>query len=420
MAVELTAEQARRIALWRQGLLTTSTEGGTRPGQGAVAQERAVVGLLHRLGAVQLDTISVLARSHELIAYARLGAVDRQAVERAYWSGTHAFEYWSHAACILPMQAWPLFAFRRREFARRGVRWHEVSDRAIAAVRERLAADGPLTTKDIGGAKRGGPWWDWSEAKVAVEFLLDTGEVACTQRRGWRRVYDLAERVVPADVRLHSGFTDADGVIGPGDDECRMALVGHAASTIGVGTTADIADVHRLRRQDVDRHAQAAGLIAVRVAGWRQRAWATQAALDWLAARGRVRHRTTLLSPFDSLIWYRDRTERLFGMTHRLEAYTPAARRVHGYFAMPVLHGGSLVARVDPRRESTGAAVALVADRVTFEVDGRGRVPQSAVDGTARALVEAAGWIGAGDVRIGSVVPASAAGELARALTVRG
>ncbi|MBU6244759.1 MAG: winged helix DNA-binding domain-containing protein [Actinomycetales bacterium] len=418
MAVELTAGQARRIALWRQGLLTTSPAGSAR--RGAAAQEQAVIGVLHRLGAVQLDTISVLARSHELIAYARLGAVDRQAIERAYWSGTHAFEYWSHAACILPMQAWPLFAFRRREFVRRGVRWHEVSDQAISAVRERLASDGPLTTTDIGGAKRGGPWWDWSQAKVAVEFLLDTGEVACTRRRGWRRVYDLAERVVPEDVRTHPSFTGADGVIGPADDECRMALVGHAAGTIGVGTSADIADVHRLKRSDVDRHAADAGLIEVRVTGWGQRAWATREALDWLGDGGRARHRTTLLSPFDSLIWYRDRAERLFGMTHRLEAYTPAARRVHGYFAMPVLHRGSLVARVDPKRASSGSTVALIADRVTFEVDARGRVPRAAIEGTARALHEAAGWIGAGDIRIGTVVPASASAELMRAVSSRG
>ena len=413
MAVELTADQARRLALWSQGLLTSA---GSRAPIPAADQVRAVLDMLHRLGAVQLDTISVLARSHELVAYARLGALHRQAVEAAYWSGGDAFEYWSHAACILPMHTWPLFAFRRREFVRRGVRWHEVSEDAITQVRQRLATDGPLTTKDIGGAKRGGPWWDWSQAKVAVEFLLDTGEVACTQRQGWRRVYDLAERVVPDDLRVDGSFAEVDGVMGPSDEECQQALIRHAASTLGVGTTADIADVHRLKGSDVQQHAQAAGLIPVQVLGWGQRAWATRQALDWLGSAGRVRHRTTMLSPFDSLIWFRARAERIFGMSHRLEAYTPATKRVHGYFAMPVLHEGNLVARVDPKRETAGRHVTLLADRVTLEVDGHGAVPSVAIEGTAIALAEAATWIGAGEIRIDTVVPTSATTALRRAV----
>lgn len=418
MAVELTAGQARRIALWSQGLLQAAPAGLHR--RSAARQQQQVVQMLGGLGAVQLDTISVLARSHELVAYARLGAIRRQAIEEAYWSGDTAFEYWSHAACILPMASWPWFAFRRRSFVRRGIRWHEVPKRAVTAVRRRLRTEGALTTREIGGAKRSSDWWDWSEAKVAVEHLLDTGEVVCTQRQGWRRVYDLAERVVPQSVRANPAFVEVDGVLGPPDEECLATLVAAGAQQVGVGTAADIADVHRLQQADVRRHAESAGLVPVQVAGWSQRAWASPQALEWLSTAGRATHRTTLLSPFDSLIWHRERTERIFGMFHRLEAYTPAAKRVHGYFAMPVLHRGELVARVDPRREPAGrSGSTLVAERVTFEVDGRKAVPGAAIAGTAQALVEAASWVGAGGIRIGTTVPASAAPELARAIDAR-
>ena len=368
--------------------------------------------MLARLGAVQLDTISVLARSHELVAYARLGAVDRAAIERAYWSGDQAFEYWSHAACILPMQTWPLFAFRRRFYARRGSRWHAFPQQALDSVRRRLETDGPLTTKELGGAKRGGQWWDWSETKIAVEYLLDVGEVVCSQRVGWRRVYDLSDRVVPPNARRAAHFVEDGGVIGPSDADCVRSLVALAADTLGVGTSADIADVHRLTIAEVERHAVEVGLVRVQVPDWPGRTWATAAALDWLGQPSRLRHRTTLLSPFDSLIWHRPRMERLFGMTHRLEAYTPAAKRVHGYFAMPVLHGGRLVARVDPKRQGT----TLIADRVTLEQDSHGRVPGSRIDGTVRALREAAQWVGCDSIRIGQVTPTDQSSALTSAL----
>jgi len=403
MGAVITADQARRIALWRQGLL------GAAPAPGKpAAQERRVQAMVRALGAVQLDTISVLARTHELVAYARYGAIDRGAIEAAYWNGDSSFEYWSHAACILPVESWPLFAFRRRHYARRGVRWHEVAPASVDSVLARLRSEGPLTTKDIGGAKASGYWWDWSESKIAMEYLLDVGEVVCTSRLGWRRVYDLAERVIPEEFRAQRGWTDDVGIVGPSDDECVRALVRAGADVMGVGTADDIADVHRLAKADVRRHAADLGLVPVTVRGWSDPAWATSEALEWLASGSRMRSRTTLLSPFDSIIWHRPRTQRLFGMHHRLEAYTPAAKRVHGYFAMPVLHRGELVARVDPKREGS----TLVASRVTFE-----DVPvASAAQGVAVALTEAARWVGCEDIRIDTVTPSSAARELRAAL----
>jgi uncharacterized protein YcaQ len=403
--MELSADEARRVILRAQGLLGAD---GRRGGPG---------GVLRRLGAVQLDTISVLARSHELVAYSRLGAVAREKIERAYWRRpAQAFEYWCHAACVLPIEHWPLYAFRRRAFRERRYRWHEVPP-TIDKVLDQVRREGPITTAELGGARvpsgdgagaKAGEWWDWSDVKISVEFLLDIGEVVCTRRVGWRRVYDLAERVVPAEL-LAPDLSD---------EECvsRLALV--AARALGVANRADLVDFLRLK----GRHAAildeallsgATGLGPVRVAGWpaargggkdgaAANAWADPEAV---ATTPRGRHRTTLLSPFDSLVWDRSRTERVFGFNHRLEAYVPKHKRVHGYFTMPVLAGGRLIARVDPAREGT----TLVARHVAFEP---ARTRPRDVEAVRTALADAATWVGCTDVRADRVTPASLAPAL--------
>ncbi|MEU5533820.1 crosslink repair DNA glycosylase YcaQ family protein [Streptomyces sp. NPDC020362] len=388
-SVVLTADDARRIALRAQGFL------------GAPDRRGGVRGVLRHLGAVQLDTISVLARSHELIPYARLGAVGRKTVEAAYWNSAsagrpHAFEYWSHAACILPVEEWPHFAFRRRAYRNRPHWNHELPDGAYDQVVKQLRSEGPLTATELGGAKRTSEWWDWSGAKVAVERALMYGEVVCVERRGWKRVYDLAERAVP-DALLRDELDDT---------ECLRRLVRLAGESLGVGTRADIADYHRLKGEQVDAVITDSGLVPVEVEGWGRPAWADPAAL---ATPPRGRHRITLLSPFDSLIWERARTERIFGFTHRLEAYVPKPKRVYGYFAMPVLAGGRLVGRVDPAREGS----TLVAKQVTL--DGPKAVPS-----VAQALIEAATWVNCTDVRVERVdapeLREALARELARVL----
>ncbi|MFE6890151.1 winged helix-turn-helix domain-containing protein [Streptomyces sp. NPDC057694] len=379
--VALAATEARRITLRAQGFL------------GAPNRAAGVRGVLRHLGAVQLDTISVLARSHELIPYARLGAVGRKKVEQAYWTQTHAFEYWSHAACILPVEEWSHFAFRRRAYRGRPHWNHHLPDGAYDQVIKQLRAEGPLTATELGGAKNKGEWWDWSDSKVAVERALMYGEVVCVERRGWKRVYDLAERAIPADL-LHD---DLD------DKECVRRLVVQAGQALGVGTRSDIADYHRLKSEQFDAVIEETGLVPVTVEGWGGKpAWADPAALE---STPRGRHRTTLLSPFDSLIWERARTERIFGFTHRLEAYVPRPKRIHGYFAMPVLAGGQLVGRVDPAREGT----TLVARQVSL--DG-----PKAVAPVAQALVEAASWVGCDSVRVERMTDPALKQDLVRAL----
>jgi uncharacterized protein len=397
---ELSADDVRRVTLYTQGFL------------GADGRRGGVAGMLGRIGAVQLDTISVLARSHELVAYARLGAVGRDKVERAYWHTKRpaAFEYWAHAACILPLAEWPFYAFRRRAFRAQGQRWHEVSERACKEVLARLTAEGPLTATELGGAKGGGPWWDWSEVKIAAEWLLDTGEVICARRTGWRRVYDLPERVLPGEL------LDAE----PTDEECLVHLAGVTARALGVVTRADLLDYHRLssfvskqpgRAAILDQAAAAAGLTPVTIpAPGRDTsgvpAWADPDALAWTGGPRRGHHRVTLLSPFDSLVWDRKRALRMFGFEHSLEAYVPKGKRVHGYYAMPLLAGGRLVGRVDPARSGK----TLIARQVTLD-------RASAASATAEALREAATWVGCENIAVERVEPARYAQPLQDALS---
>ncbi len=369
-----------------------------------------VAAMLRRVGAVQLDTISVLARSHELVAYARLGAVPRSVIERAYWNPrtASAFEYWSHAACVLPIEEWPYYAFRRRWFTARGKRWHDIHASVCDEVLAKLRSEGPLTTTDLGGAKNGGAWWDWSETKIAVEWLLDTGEVICARRSGWRRIYDLPERVLTADL-LNADPTDA---------ECLIHLTGAAARALGVVTRADLTDYQRLANFGSGRNsanlaaedaAIAAGLVPVAIesqTGPAIPAWADPAAIAALTATDGSpprsgRHRVTLLSPFDSLIWDRKRTKRMFGFDHSLEAYVPKPKRVHGYYTMPLLAGGKLLGRVDPARDGK----TLIARQLTLDT------PKAAAP-MARALLEAATWVGCDNIALEVIKPAGVEARL--------
>jgi uncharacterized protein len=383
VTAQLSAREARLAFLAAQGLTGRRT---------AVA---GLADLIPRVGVVQLDTISVLARSHELVAYTRLGAQPRAAVEAAYWGGDN-FEYWAHAACILPLADWPLFAPRRAQYREMAPRsWEIAPEATFATVRARLA-EGPVTARQLGGAKKGGEWWNRSDVKIAAEAMLRWGEVVCVERAGWQRVYDLAVRRVPPEL-LDDERTVAD---------CHRELVARAGRHLGVATVEDLADYHRLGLRQAVAVVADSGLVPVTVAGWDRPAWADPATLE---GTGRARHRTTLLSPFDPLVWERDRAKRVFGIHYRLEAYVPAPKRVLGYFAMPVLAGGRIVGFVDPGRAGT----TVVAKRVTF-------LDATAVAAVATALAEAAGWVGADAVAVEQVEPAGAAEGLAFELAARG
>lgn len=238
MVVELSNAEARSLAIAGQGLV------GRR--------HRDPLRLLGQLSAIQIDTISVIARSHELVAFSRLGPVNRASLGRAWWETGRAFEYWAHAACLVPMELWPLFAWRRRRYLHRYARSPEQAE-VLAKVRDLGAA----TIADLGGARITPGWWEWSPVKRTVEQLLARGEVVCTERRGFRRVYRLAEAAVPAELRA----VDLD------DTACFAGLAALAAAHMGVATDDDLADYFRMPIAAMRPAAEAAGLIPAVVRG---------------------------------------------------------------------------------------------------------------------------------------------------------
>ncbi len=268
-------------------------------------------------------------------------------------------------------------------------------------VRARLN-DGPITASDVGGARQAAGWWNWSDAKRALEVLYGRGEVVCTMRRNWKRVYDLPERVIPPEL-LAQQLTPED---------CYRALVQIAAEALGIGTRRDIANYFYLlplylgrtldRARLLDDALAESGLVQIDVEGWSEAAFVDPATLN---AGPPGESRTTLLSPFDSLVWDRARTQRMFDYRFSLEAYKPKAQRIHGYFTMPLLSGGRIAGHVDPARDGR-----------TFVARSLSLHDPTALDAMASALREAAAWVNCDDVRIERAKPARVLSELRRAL----
>lgn len=311
--------------------------------QGFASPPPTVRKVVEQLGVVQIDSVNVLARSHYLPAFSRLGAYDVGDLDRLSHKAPRAvFEYWGHEASLLPVRLHPLLRWRMARatehawgrMRRIAKKRPSLLDDILALVRE----NGPLTASeiDLGEAKKGKGWWEWSEAKTAIEFLFWSGQVTSAARRGFERVYDVPERVIPKAILARAT---------PPEEEAHRELVEIAARAMGVATEADLRDYFRLSlagaRKAVAELVEAGDLTLVAVDGWKKPAYLHR------NATAKRPTRAALLSPFDNLIWFRDRTERLFGMRYRIEIYTPAPKRVHGYYVLPLLVGDELVARVD-------------------------------------------------------------------------
>jgi uncharacterized protein len=334
----LTAAAARRIALAAQGL------GAARPRRVDAGHLRRS---LDRLSLYQIDSVNVLVRAHYLPAFSRLGGYDRALLDRAAWSGgreRRLFEFWAHQASLLPFELHPLLRWRMVEAERGEIGWPALrvfarERRAEArVVLRRLRAEGPMTAADLEGRRGRGGWWEWGDAKCALEWLFWSGQVTTAHRRGsFERVYDLTERVIPPAVLA---------LPTPGRAEAQRALVARAARALGLATAADLGDYFRLAPADARAAIRAlvdeGELVPAAVAGWRQPAFVHRD-----ARRPRRLEARALLAPFDPLVWDRSRTERLFDFHYRIGIYTPAAQRTHGYYVLPFLLGDRLVARVD-------------------------------------------------------------------------
>jgi uncharacterized protein len=399
MPDSLSTRQARRLALAAQGLTGTRA---TRPA--TTASLRAALG---RVGAVQIDSVNVVARSHELALAARAGAHDPVAFDRLVYRRRAGFEYWGHAASFLPVESFRWFLPRmhaaRAEVGRWFLQARSRHPEWYPRVLERVRAEGPLAASAFREPSEGrrGPWWDWTPAKAVLEDLFAQGVLLVADRLRFERRYDLAERVLPGAMDL--------AVPAPG--EAALALTLRAARALGVATAADLADYYRLSQAETRSalaEATASGLLRkVVVEGWGKPAYLPADA----RVPARVQHPPLLLSPFDSLVWSRQRTERLFGFRYVLELYVPAARRRHGYYTMPVLLGEQLVARVDPKHDRAAGRLLLRALTVEDGVE-----PAEAVAAAAAAARLLAAHLRAGEVDAGESVPAALARPLRAAL----
>ncbi|MEJ7891292.1 MAG: crosslink repair DNA glycosylase YcaQ family protein [Solirubrobacteraceae bacterium] len=371
---ELSAAEARRIALAAQGF--------DRP---RAVTPRAVRGTAERLGLLQIDSVNVLERAHYLPLFSRLGPYPRASLDRlASHAPRRLFEYWGHEASLIPVATQPLLRWRMERAAdeawggmRRIARERpELVERVLGEVRER----GPVPARAIveQDERRKGPWWDWSDAKRALEFLFWSGQITSARRRGFERQYDVPERVLPKAVLAAPT---------PSADEAQRGLLKIAARALGVATESDLRDYFRLSAKDaaprVAELVEAGELVAARVEGWRPVAYLTPGARIPRAIDARA-----LVGPFDSLIFERPRVERLFGFRYRIEIYVPAEKRVHGYYVLPLLLGDRLVARVDLKSDRRARVLRV---RATHLEPG---APASTGEALRDELELLAGWLG--------------------------
>ncbi|WP_434698570.1 winged helix-turn-helix domain-containing protein [Pseudomonas sp. D1-1] len=379
--VSFTLRQARRLALAAQGF-----DGRPSP---ASVQPARLNRLIERLGVVQIDSVNALVRSHYLPLFSRLGHYNRDLLDQAAWSqgGRRTlFEYWGHEASLMPVAMYPLMRWRMaraargegiyQQLARFGRERQDVIHRVLQAVQEQGALGaGSLSTRQ----EKAGPWWDWSAEKHALEWLFAAGKVTVAGRRGFERLYDLPERVLPESVLRQPQLDEA---------HAQRALLLHAAQALGVGTEKDLRDYFRLDPADsrarLAELEEAGELLRCQVQGWKQPAWCqpTVKIPRKVAA-------SALLSPFDSLVWERSRTERLFDFRYRLEIYTPVHKRVYGYYVLPFLHNERIAARVDLRAERALGRLAVHA--VHEEEPG---LDEEGMQALAMNLRRMADWLG--------------------------
>jgi uncharacterized protein len=372
-------ERTRRIALAAQGFATPRPTGRTD-----VRHFRRVVDAVR---IVQLDSVNVVSRAHYLPFFARLGPYDRAALDRWLWRSGEMFEYWVHEASLVPTGHRPLVVHRME-----GAKHWSAMDRiqlerpgfleeVLSAVRER----GPLKVGDLDGHRRADSWWGWGDAKIAIERLFLTGKVTAADRPGFQRIYDLPERVHPHAVEL--GGLEAD--------DAKTEMLAHGAAAHGIGTVHDIADYYRLNIGDARRlmpRLIARGEVEeVEVPGWAQPAY-----LHTAAAHPRSISASALLAPFDPVVWFRDRGERLFDFFYRIEIYTPEPKRVYGYYVLPFLLDDRLVARVDLKADRKARRLLV---RSAFGEDGV--EPDHVTAQLAEELAAMASWLDLDEIEVG-------------------
>jgi uncharacterized protein len=396
---KLSLARARRIALAAQGF--------AQPRPARPPSAARIARLIGQLGALQLDSVNVFQRAHYMPVFSRLGPYDRGRLDRIAGHGAgrvdrRLVEYWAHEASLIPVEIQPLFRWRMADVDREA--WGSISrvvrerPELVAQTLELVMREGPIRARDTGAVRlppRPGHMWNWHEGKVALEHLFFTGRIGAARRVNFERLYDTIERVLPAEILEQPT---------PSAEDAQRELVRIAARALGVATEPDLGDYFRLPRAAskarVAELLSAGELTPVEVEGW------TAPAYLWPGARiPRRVHARALISPFDSLIWFRPRTERLFGFRYRIEIYTPAAQRVYGYYVLPFLLGDRLVARLDLKSDRERGALVVQGAYAEADVD-RAHVAAELAD----ELALVAGWLGLGEIVV------ARRGDLAREL----
>ena len=370
-----------------------------------------VLAAIRRMGMLQIDTINVVARSPYLVLWSRLGDYEPAWLDELLAEGS-LFEYWAHEACFLPIEDYGLYRHRMLDPEAMGWKYSAVwmRERAheVAALLEHVRLNGPVRSSDFARADgKAGGWWEWKPEKRSLEVLFTAGELMIARRHNFQRIYDLAARVHPD---WHDGRLPAIG-------EVRRSFVLEAVRALGVAKASWIPDYHRTRRPHPDPAALADQglLLRARVAGWDEPVYIhpCHAELARQAATGRLAPSlTTLLSPFDPIVWDRRRALELFGFDYRLECYTPAARRKYGYFTLPILRRGALVGRLDAKAYRKSGEFALHSIVLEPGVRSSDRL----VADVAAAVGRFARWHGCPRVRVDQAVPAEFGVRLGAAL----
>ncbi|HEU0300758.1 MAG TPA: crosslink repair DNA glycosylase YcaQ family protein [Longimicrobium sp.] len=376
------------------------------------ARKADVLAAIRRMGTLQIDTISVVARSPYLVLWTRLGDYDPRWLDELLAEGK-LFEYWSHEACFLPIEDYPLYRHRMLDHAWAGWRYaHKWMDahrddaaRLLQFVRER----GPVRSTDFERAETRGGWWSWKPEKRMLESLFTAGELMIARREGFQRIYDLRERVLPSwdDARL------------PSTGEVRRTLVLEVVRAMGIAKAKWVADYFRMDKTSTklipERLAEDGGLLRVPVEGWKEPAYVHPDHADTAraAAAGRLKPvLTTLLSPFDPLVWDRGRASEMFGFDYRIEVYTPAPKRVYGYYVLPILHRGKLVGRLDPKAHRKEGVFEV--RKIHFEPGVR--LTERLIAEVAAAVRDCARWHGTPRVEVRASHPPEAVARLHDAL----
>jgi uncharacterized protein YcaQ len=376
----LSIADARRIALAAQGFDTARPK--------TKATQRHVDALISRLGVIQIDSVNVLVRSQELPLFARLGNHDRNAIPKAT-EAQKLFEYWGHEAAHLPVELHPLFRWKMNA-ARTGkvTHWgltsfYEENKAFVKRILKHVATNGPTTSRELSTrTEKKGTWWDWDEAKVALEYLFLTGQLMSRGRGSdFARIYDTPERVLPQRV------IDAPT---PSEHDARKQLLVRSAIAQGIATVTDLADYYRQKPAAV-KHLIAelvedGELCEVAVDGWTEKAFVHRN-----AKLPKQLHATALLSPFDSLVWCRPRNERLFNFHYRIEIYTPKEKRKFGYYVLPFMMNGEMVGRVDLKSDRVNSK--LLVQSVHTEKGVKRSNISNALNNELRAM---AAWLGLG------------------------